>query len=688
MQQVATSRLDIAATGNQQAKAEQKQSGGSEFSQIFEQNQRTNNTSNASRDRQAAEQRNSNSHKTDTRPTATSEAKRTDLNRVDKDAYKSEAAERTTETKPVQSAQAEKGSGADSNGKQTAIEGENKEIRIHAASANEESGAQQDVSEQVSEHLSLESELQDLGDGEHTQWVNLLNQLLSKQGEEFDDGGAAADPFAVDVGQLVEGEPQKQRTKDVDEEIVITLPELPEAETLEVNPKIASQVDLQTELTPEMLVSNELPSVSSINPELATELQDLVSQLDENDLQQLEENELQQLEENELQQLMEENTELKQLLADMLAQVDNSASDDAPAEISLQKIDATPQVNEAVPEELSSIDSMLLATLLFTKEQPSDSLDSNTENTDTLVTNAESKVTLEGGNAELVAQLEQMLSSNKEKLISAENLLSRLQSNGSTDKATADFVASLQAGIKEFKEQLKAGHQPGIDLQALVGDAMASIDSQAGMKAMQEQLSGALQQMSSVIQLAQGIDQADRDTLLSTMQSSLRTQSDVASSTLEANRQGQLLQSQVDKAINIAKPEAAQQLAKQVQVMVNQKNMVAEIRLDPPDLGSMKINISMQGDTASVNIVVQSQQARDMLEQNTPRLRELLEEQGIELGQSSVQEESAGDKEANETQFAGNSGSGEGSEEELESEQAELNRHVNVAKPDGIDYFA
>jgi len=77
--------------------------------------------------------------------------------------------------------------------------------------------------------------------------------------------------------------------------------------------------------------------------------------------------------------------------------------------------------------------------------------------------------------------------------------------------------------------------------------------------------------------------------------------------------------------------------------MINSRNISAEIRLDPPDLGGMNIKVNLSGDSASVSFIVQSQHARDALDQAVPRLREMLEEHGIELGQSSVHQESAGD---------------------------------------------
>lgn len=105
-----------------------------------------------------------------------------------------------------------------------------------------------------------------------------------------------------------------------------------------------------------------------------------------------------------------------------------------------------------------------------------------------------------------------------------------------------------------------------------------------------------------------------------------------------------------DKAIPLHQPEGQKQVAEKIRWMVGARVTAAEIRLDPPELGSMQIRINMTGDTASVNMVVQSTQARDMLAEAQPKLREMLSEQGIDLGESfvSTQDQQGSDEQASE----------------------------------------
>ncbi|MEL0640320.1 flagellar hook-length control protein FliK [Pseudoalteromonas aliena] len=92
----------------------------------------------------------------------------------------------------------------------------------------------------------------------------------------------------------------------------------------------------------------------------------------------------------------------------------------------------------------------------------------------------------------------------------------------------------------------------------------------------------------------------------------------------------------VMQAINIIKSDAAKLLQERVSSMLSINNKEAEIRLDPPEMGNMQIRIRSDAEQAQINFVVQNQQAKEALEQSLPRLREMLAQQGIELGESSI----------------------------------------------------
>ena len=81
-------------------------------------------------------------------------------------------------------------------------------------------------------------------------------------------------------------------------------------------------------------------------------------------------------------------------------------------------------------------------------------------------------------------------------------------------------------------------------------------------------------------------------------------------------------------------------LSSRLQMMVGQNIQTAEIRLDPPELGSLDIKIKVANDVASVNITSANSQVREALETAVPKLREMFEESGLSLGDVNVRQES------------------------------------------------
>lgn len=93
------------------------------------------------------------------------------------------------------------------------------------------------------------------------------------------------------------------------------------------------------------------------------------------------------------------------------------------------------------------------------------------------------------------------------------------------------------------------------------------------------------------------------------------------------------------KQLNLQQQDATLQLRERVHLMVRQNIQVAEIRLDPAELGQMQIRVNLQQEQASVQFIVQQQAAKELLEQQMPRLREMLQQQGIQLGEGQVQQQ-------------------------------------------------
>ncbi len=83
-----------------------------------------------------------------------------------------------------------------------------------------------------------------------------------------------------------------------------------------------------------------------------------------------------------------------------------------------------------------------------------------------------------------------------------------------------------------------------------------------------------------------------------------------------------------------------QSVGDRLQWMVGQNLQSAEIRLDPPELGSMEVRVQINKDHASIVFAAPNQQVRDALEAAIPRLREMMNDIGLSLGDVNVSQES------------------------------------------------
>ena len=143
----------------------------------------------------------------------------------------------------------------------------------------------------------------------------------------------------------------------------------------------------------------------------------------------------------------------------------------------------------------------------------------------------------------------------------------------------------------------------------------------------------------------------------------------------------------IAQTFNLQKNDAVKALHDKVNAMLNINNKEAEIRLDPPELGSMQIRIRSEAEQAQVNFVVQNQQAKEALEQSMPKLKEMLAEQGIQLGESNIQQDSGSSSEqgTDEAQELGNS---KLANQESQAQNSQQTRTNSSSSESGIDYYA
>ena len=249
--------------------------------------------------------------------------------------------------------------------------------------------------------------------------------------------------------------------------------------------------------------------------------------------------------------------------------------------------------------------------------------------------------------------------------------------------------ANIIAGINEFQQQVEQGREPGIDLSAIVADAAK--DAAVSTEMVASMTAKVDSQASQFLNLMSQTQASAQHAILGLVAQTDTVMQENSQLRAEASKTQQQFEG-FDKAVNIHKSEGQQQLNEKIRWMVNARNTMAEIRLDPPELGSMQVRVNVAGDAASVSFVVQSQQAKDALAEAMPKLRDMLSEQGIELGDAEVRKDNSSNNE-NGQQLAGeaNQGRGERGEndglDEMEGTRV-IEQPVTRAAKGGIDFYA
>lgn len=130
---------------------------------------------------------------------------------------------------------------------------------------------------------------------------------------------------------------------------------------------------------------------------------------------------------------------------------------------------------------------------------------------------------------------------------------------------------------------------------------------------------------------------------------------------------------------------AAQQLKEHLTMMSRGGLGHAVLQLDPEELGAMSVRITMQNDQMNVQFQVQNGQAKDMLEQAMNKLKDSLQEQGIELNHSDVSQQ---DGENSQSSSGTAENQRENNEELDESDIEPITLVLNKQSTNGIDYYA
>lgn len=136
----------------------------------------------------------------------------------------------------------------------------------------------------------------------------------------------------------------------------------------------------------------------------------------------------------------------------------------------------------------------------------------------------------------------------------------------------------------------------------------------------------------------------------------------------------------------VGTPAWDQALGQKIVWMAHGGEQSASLTMNPPDLGPMQVVLSVSNNQATVDFMAAQPEVRQALEAALPRLREMMGESGIQLGQANV---SAGGQQ----QFAGSDGGGRsGGRGNADHGGAEAPQPrqgvVRIARDGAVDTFA
>lgn len=144
------------------------------------------------------------------------------------------------------------------------------------------------------------------------------------------------------------------------------------------------------------------------------------------------------------------------------------------------------------------------------------------------------------------------------------------------------------------------------------------------------------------------------------------------------------------ETISIFRKDFSEAVKDKVMLVISQKLQQFDISLDPPELGNMQVRVNLQGEQATVNFVVQNQQAKDALEQNMQKLKDLLADQGVDVGDANVEQQSKQSNQSDDENSASDNRNNfvANTAEADEVIELSLSSHLVDTSTKAIDYYA
>ncbi len=208
--------------------------------------------------------------------------------------------------------------------------------------------------------------------------------------------------------------------------------------------------------------------------------------------------------------------------------------------------------------------------------------------------------------------------------------------------------SGAQSALVSTGEMRKVIHEAGAEFAEISEEALLKQDASSSAQIKAEESTDDILQQTSVANAIAGnklLGQAEKSALTgasvpdatTTLPESLAITNPFQQSAIGNNpfvNQGASPMTHL--APEVATPAWNQALGQQVVWMVSGEVQTASLNLTPPELGPLQITLNVSNNQASANFVAAQPEVRQALEDAMPRLRQMLGEAGIELGNTSV----------------------------------------------------
>lgn len=227
-----------------------------------------------------------------------------------------------------------------------------------------------------------------------------------------------------------------------------------------------------------------------------------------------------------------------------------------------------------------------------------------------------------------------------------DSIAPEIATNASESPATSGIADVSQANA--LASDIKEGMIPTVDTALAASTSASAIATGSGVAATDV---AALDSIDSELETS-GVRPG-----FSTEQKLAHKTTGVPGNNLESSRTGQ----QVDIS-RAEKVRLAQRVARSFS-RVGPTGGSVQLKLHPPELGSLAVNIKIEGKSMSAKLTTESQAAREVIMESLPQLRSRLAEQGYDVVQFTVDvasETAMADNQSSTGQGTGQSGAGQG----------------------------